>query len=78
MARSLGWAKCGEWCKVSIPFGRCRSIMLFAAMIRKGMIRPLMQDDLLNGHVFLFRLTKILVKELSWSDVVICDNVVVH
>ena len=78
MARRFGWARQGERCRASVPFGHWKTTTLIAALRFDRVDAPMTIDGALDGASFLAYVEQVLAPTLSAGEVVVMDNVAIH
>ncbi len=78
MARRFGWARQGERCRASVPFGHWRTKTLIAALRFDRIDAPMTIDGALDGAAFLAYVEQLLAPTLCAGEIVAMDNVPIH
>jgi transposase len=78
MARRYGRAPRGQRLRMSVPHGHRLTTTFIAGLRQTGMVAPFVIDGPANREVFERYVEKILVPELSPSDIVAMDNLSSH
>ena len=78
MTRRFGWARRGERCRMSVPFGHWKTKTLVAALRWDRIDAPLTIDGALDGASFLAYVEQVLAPTLSAGETVLMDNVRTH
>jgi len=74
MVRRFGWARRGERCRMSVPFGHWKTKTLVAALRWDRIDAPMTID----GASFLAYVEQVLAPTLSAGETVLMDNVRTH
>ena len=78
MAKTTGWAPCGQRLVDHAPFGHWRTQTFIAALRHDRLDAPWVIDGAMNGEMFDLYVETQLVPTLRQGDVVVLDNLSSH
>ena len=78
MARLYGWARVGERCQDSVPFGHWKTMTFVAGLRLSGLTAPWVLDGAMDGEAFRVYVGQVLAPTLRRGDVVVLDNLPAH
>ncbi len=78
MARLRGWARKGERCRASVPYGHWKTTTFTAGLRLNGLAAPMLLDGPMHGAAFCAYVEQVLVPELEPGDIVVMDNLPAH
>jgi transposase len=78
MARLYGWARVGERCRDSAPFGHWKTMTFVAGLRLSGITAPWVLDAPMNGRAFEVYVRQVLAPTLRRGDILVLDNLPAH
>jgi transposase len=78
MVRLYGWARIGERCRDSAPFGHWKTMTFVAGLRLSGITAPWVLDGPMNGRALEVYVRQVLAPTLRRGDILVLDNLPAH